>query len=223
MILSVDRFEVIEARWQTASWSDYEKLRDDEFIGHVQLFFNENKLLVENMGGEGIDHAKVRELFIMIFGFWYTQPPEVLITSIGGCLPEKQGIQAAAPDLILYVGGDIPIYREGERRYIDLNRYRVPDLAGEVSDTTLASDMRQKWDLYAELGIREYWVIDIKGKRVFAFSTSEGKTYVETEISKVLGGLKIDLLNQTLERLSTSNVAAAAWFNQQVSNKEDNV
>ncbi|MCJ2541562.1 Uma2 family endonuclease [Thermostichus vulcanus] len=169
MTLSVDKFEVIEARWQTASWSDYEKLRDR------------------------------------------------------GCLLEKQGIQAAAPDLILYVGGDIPIYREGERRYINLNCYRAPDLVGEVSDTTLASEMHQKGDLYAELGIREYWVIDIKGKRVFAFTMSESKTYVETEVSRVLDGLKIELLNQTLERLSTSNVAAGAWLNQQLSNKEDKV
>jgi Uma2 family endonuclease len=47
----------------------------------------------------------------------------------------------------------------GESRFIDLDRWRVPDLVAEVSDTTLASDLDEKKQLYVALGIPEYWVV----------------------------------------------------------------
>ncbi|MBP0031090.1 MAG: Uma2 family endonuclease [Roseofilum sp. Guam] len=37
------------------------------------------------------------------------------------------------------------------------------DLVGEISDTTLSSDLDQKKHLYASFCIPEYWVIDVKG------------------------------------------------------------
>jgi Uma2 family endonuclease len=39
----------------------------------------------------------------------------------------------------------------------------------EVSDTTLATDLTDKVELYAEAGIADYWVIDVAGKRLLVF------------------------------------------------------
>ncbi|APB32928.1 Uncharacterized protein conserved in cyanobacteria [Gloeomargarita lithophora Alchichica-D10] len=221
MTVSLDKQQTAQySQWYPATWQDYEKLRDVESFERAQLFFHDHQLLVENMGWEGINHAKVRELFSMIFYLWFSQFSEQTATLMGGCLLEKKDKQAAAPDLIVYVGEDAPIYQEGERRYIDLNQCRVPDLVGEVSDTTLAIDMREKADIYAKLGIPEYWVIDIKGKRVFAFYRSETGIYLQIETSQILAGLPINLLNQTLEKVSISNVEAAAWFSQQLQQGE---
>ena len=36
----------------------------------------------------------------------------------------------------------------------------------EVSDTTLAFDTGRKQALYADAGVREYWVVDITGRRI---------------------------------------------------------
>ncbi len=36
----------------------------------------------------------------------------------------------------------------------------------EVSDTTLRHDSSRKRDLYARAGVPEYWVLDIKGRRL---------------------------------------------------------
>jgi Uma2 family endonuclease len=36
----------------------------------------------------------------------------------------------------------------------------------EISDTTLAFDLRTKSHLYARAGIREYWVVDVVGQRI---------------------------------------------------------
>lgn len=39
-------------------------------------------------------------------------------------------------------------------------------LVAEVADTTLEKDTQLKADLYARLGIPEYWVIDLNGRTV---------------------------------------------------------
>jgi Uma2 family endonuclease len=63
------------------------------------------------------------------------------------------------------------------------------------------------------LGIPEYWVIDIRGKRVFAFRLQADGKYLQCQNSVALPGLPITLLEQTLQRLHQgTNISAAAWF-----------
>lgn len=164
------------------------------------------------MGGEGINHAKYSDLFTAILFLWAIRHPEQIFNSLGRCLMEKLETQACAPDLVLYVGEDYPQWQEGEPRKIDLTRCRVPDLVGEISDTTLASDLDEQKHLYEALGIPEYWVIDTQGKRVFAFGLQDGK-YRIIEQSQVLSGLATSVLNETIDRLEKgTNTIAASWF-----------
>lgn len=124
---------------------------------------------------------------------------------------------ACAPDLVLYKGDKIPQWQPGEPRRIDLRRHRLPDLVGEIADTTLSLDLDEQKQLYASLGIAEYWVIDVKGKQIFAFSLTELGHYEAIDQSKVLADLPISLLESTLERLDTeTNTAAATWLIQQL-------
>jgi len=77
---------------------------------------------------------------------------------------EKTQYQGATPDEVVYIGGNAPRYQAGESRRVNLNRWRVPDLAVEIADTTLASDLDEKKQLYLTLVIPEYWVVDVRGK-----------------------------------------------------------
>lgn len=206
-------------KWQSATWEDYLAYRDDSTIERVKLFFNENSILVTDMGSEGINHAKVSDLFITLLVLWFMSRPEKTVETMGRCQLEKQNRRSAAPDLILYIGEGIPQWQEGEPRRIDLDQWRVPDLVGEISDTTLASDLDEKKQLYAALEIPEYWVIDVLGKRVIAFRLQENGKYQEYTHSLALEGLPITLLQQTLQRLNQgTNVSAASWFAQQIAN-----
>ncbi len=95
--------------------------------------------------------------------------------------------------------------------------WRVPDLVGEVSDTTLATDLDEKKQLYADLEIPEYWVIDVRGKRAIAFRLQSDGKYQQCAYSVALKGLPIFLLEPTLERLiERTNISAASWFAQQL-------
>ncbi|MBE9228447.1 Uma2 family endonuclease [Phormidium sp. LEGE 05292] len=204
--------------WKPATWEDYVVYRDDKTNNRMRLFFHLNRLLVIDMGWEGINHATINELFSMLFILWFIQKPEQIFSSLGGCLLEKAPKQSGAPDLVLYLGDDYPRWQEGEPRRIDLNRWRVPNLIGEVSDTTLATDLDEKKKLYADMGIPEYWVIDVQGLRVFAFQLDANGKYQECDSSLALAGLPISLLEQTLGRLKEgTNGSAAAWFAQQIS------
>jgi Uma2 family endonuclease len=203
-------------QWQRATWQDYVALRDRPTQERMKLAFNQGWLWAA-MGGEGINHAGVSDLLTMMFGFWAAQHPEQLFTSLGCCLLEKPETQACAPDLVLYVGADYPQWQPGEPRRIDLSQSRLPDLVGEISDTTLANDLDEQKHLYAALGVPEYWVVDVRGQRVFAFLLQENGEYKLSEESQTLAGLSIALLEQVLQRLiEDTNTSAAAWFAQQI-------
>ncbi|OCQ94624.1 hypothetical protein BCD67_03875 [Oscillatoriales cyanobacterium USR001] len=204
-------------KWQPATWEDYLVYRDDPKLDdRVGLFFNDNYLFVD-MGNEGINHARANNLFTMLFFMWFSYFTDQVADSLGGCLIEKPNTQAASPDLVLYIGEGVPQWQEGEPRLIDLNKWRVPNLVGEVGDTTLATDLDEKKKLYADLGIPEYWVIDVKAQRVFAFILQENGSYQQVEESMALAGLPIVLLEETLERLNQgTNISAASWFAQTI-------
>jgi Uma2 family endonuclease len=203
---------------QTATWEDYLAYRDaPNNNDNIGLCFNCDRLWVIDMGKEGINHASINNLFTMLFYIWFSQAPGLIYSSLGGCLLEKPKKQAASPDLMLYLGSEYPTWQTGERRYINLEQWRVPNLVGEIADTTLTIDLDEKKYLYADLGIPEYWVIDVKGLRVFAFQLQSNGKYQECETSLALSGLPISLLNQTLERLNAeTNGSAAIWFAQQI-------
>jgi len=52
----------------------------------------------------------------------------------------------------------------------------------EVSDSSLATDLQEKADVYAEGGVAEYWVVDVVGARIHVMSQSDGTRYRDISI-----------------------------------------
>jgi len=218
MTISLDKFSqtTVLHQWHDATWQDYVALRDNSDIDWQKIIFHQGQLWAD-MGKEGPNHASFSDLMTAIFFVWAFLHPDVVLQSYGRCLIEKPETQACAPDLVLYKGKDIPKWYPGEPRRIDLRRHRLPDLVGEIADTTLSLDLDEQKKLYASLGIQEYWVIDVKGMRLFAFSLTARGLYEPIQVSQVLTGLPIALIEQTLEQLTTeTNTAAANWLMQQL-------
>ena len=115
--------------------------RDGPTTEQVRRFFNRGYLLVD-MGNEGINHSRFNHLFTMLFFAWFAaRKPDQYVDVLGGCVLEKPQKQAASSDIVLYLGGGSPQWRSGEPRRINLDKWRVPDLVGEVGDTTIATDL----------------------------------------------------------------------------------
>ncbi|MCT7953665.1 Uma2 family endonuclease [Laspinema palackyanum] len=215
--LSSSRLNPDLPKWQPATWEDYLAYCDAEDFEGGRAFYHQGYLWID-MGNEGIDHARVNNLFAMLFFLWFSARGQIW-DDLGGCVLEKPQQQGAAPDRLVYIGSGSPQWQAGERRRINLDIWRVPDLVGEVSDTTLATDLDEKKQLYAALKIPEYWAIDIQGKRVIAFCLQENGKYEQVNFSLALEGLPIALLSKTLERLThETNGTAAQWFAQQIVN-----
>jgi Uma2 family endonuclease len=218
MVLALDKSSPsvnLQQRYD-ATWADYVQVRDSADLDWQKIAFCKGWLWVD-MGTEGPGHARFSDLMTMIFGFWAFLHPEQPIESFGRCLIESPETHACAPDLVLYKGENIPQWQAGTPRRIDLAQHRLPDLVGEIGDTTLSLDLDEQKQLYASLGIAEYWVIDVKGMRLFAFGLNSNGIYERIEVSQVLNGLSIALLEQALERLATeTNTAAANWLMQQL-------
>lgn len=65
---------------------------------------------------------------------------------------------------------DIAIVQPPLRRYLDHHPYPADIfLLIEYSNTTLATDLGKKKQIYAEAGIQEYWVSDLKNSQLQVF------------------------------------------------------
>jgi Uma2 family endonuclease len=224
MTLSIDRIPTSESRsmpqWESMTWDEYEQWRDGPTSKTAQWYFDRNLFLMRDTAWEGMNHAQVKDLFIVLISLWCMAHSDRFAQSMSGALLEKPGLRAASPDLVLYVGSGCPKWQPGETRRIDLHRWRVPDLVGEVADTTLASDLDEMKQIYAALEIPEYWVIDVQGRRVLMFGLVRGK-YQEMEASGLMPGVTIALLEEALLRWTNeTNISAAAWFMQQISRSD---
>jgi Uma2 family endonuclease len=203
-------------QWMPATWDDYVAACESATADHFRIFFNQRYLFID-MGWEGVNHARCRELLTMLFFAWFSRQPEMIFDALGGCILEKPEQRAASPDEVLYVGEASPRWQPGEARRVNLRQWRVPNLVCEVGDTTLASDLDEKKEIYAALEIPEYWVLDVQGLRVLAFLLQADGRYQQCEVSHALEGLNISLVEQTLGRLTTeTNGTAAKWFAQQI-------
>ncbi|ANV87831.1 Uma2 family endonuclease [Picosynechococcus sp. PCC 7117] len=203
------------APWVPSQWEAYQQQRDlpTDDLNKQKLYFYQNSLLIE-MGAEGINHASVNNLFTLLIGFWFAFNSENTGHLMGGCQLEKISKKiAAAPDLVLYLGKNHPVWKQGDRRYLNLDEWRVPDLVGEISDTTIFHDLDRKKEIYAALGIPEYWVIDIQAQRFFLLVLNGAGRYESVETSQVLKDLPKALLEEALERVaSDGNAQVAQWF-----------
>jgi Uma2 family endonuclease len=200
-----------------ATWEEYFHRVENPNSDLERAFFNCGVMWIEDMGNEGIKHARFNKLFTLILGFWFAKQGDVNFDLLGGCVLEKPPYQGAAPDEVLYIGEDSPQSPEGGSRRVNLNQCRVPDLVVEISDTTLSTDLDRKKQLYLALEIPEYWVVNVRGKQVIAFRLIDGE-YEECIESIALSGLPIQLLEQTIDRMDQNNGNPALWFASQIQN-----
>lgn len=66
------------------------------------------------------------------------------------------------------------------RSFLEIQGKAQPEtirLVVEVSDTTVAFDLRTKAGLYARAGIPEYWVLDLKSRRIVVHRDPRGGQY----------------------------------------------
>jgi Uma2 family endonuclease len=191
--------KILTDTWVKATWDDYldaaktlETAKGYYYNGHYRL----------EMTPIGFDHG-CDHTIIMLAIHLYSLARKIDFQGINTCSYRKIGYREVQPDASYYIGATANIIPSGTS-IVDLDRYPAPDLVIEVSKSTLGDDLGNKRLLYEELGVSEYWVVDVQNAQVIAFKIIyQGSQRIHT--SQILPGLEINLLNEALQRSRQSN------------------
>jgi Uma2 family endonuclease len=200
----------LQDAWIPADWDRFLALADDAALQGAKCYYNRGWMRVE-MAPVGPAHAGANGLIAQIVGHWAYTRAVALISYVNPTL-RKVGLQEAQPDLAYYLAEQSPL-PEWSNSPIDLGTTAAPALAVEISATTLDDDLTAKRELYSQLGVGEYWVVDTAGKQVWLFVASDDAQVLQPrDASLVLPELTAELLTQALRLGASAGDTAAIRF-----------
>lgn len=190
--------------WVKVSWAEFIQVADNPQYQKNKFYYFNGEARVEPMS-TGSDHSADHALIVMAIGL-FVAVNGLALNSKDNCSYRKVGNKEVQPDISYYVGNRAQLIPWGTG-IIDLETYPAPDLAIEIANSSWADDIGKKRLMYEDLGVKEYWVIDVKNVEILAFAITdlEGvKGSYRITRSQVITGLETALLQEVL-RLSREN------------------
>ncbi len=118
-----------------------------------------------------------REIHGIMYNFFKKNPCEFYAAPFDVRLYNKKKSLQANKDVYTVVQPDLCIICD-EKKLDDKGCIGAPDLIIEIlSPGNSIKEMRTKKDLYAENGVREYWIIDPEHENAFQFLLENENTY----------------------------------------------
>ena len=199
--------------WISAPWTEFVAIADAPDSAKRKSYYYNRQMRFENMS-TGSDHAKDHMTIIMSVGL-FAALQGIPINGHDCCSYRKIGKIEFQPDVSYYIGDNADAIAWGTR-IIDLDIYPLPDLVIEISDTTFNDDLGTKRLQYEELGIKEYWIVNVQTMKIYAFAIAPDGSSKLIHKSIVLSGLKLEILEQALQRSRQENQSTVtAWLMQQ--------
>ena len=196
--------------WISAPWQEFVNIADAPDSSKLKSYYYNGKMRFEPMS-TGSDHSKDHMTIIMSVGL-FASLQGIPINGHNDCSFRKKGYTEFQPDASYYVGANADVIPWGTR-IIDLDQYPLPDLVIEISDTSFADDLGAKRLQYEDLGISEYWIVNVQTMQIFAFAHGHDGSIRRIRESLILSGLKLEILEQALQRSRKENQSATtAWL-----------
>ncbi|NEQ24049.1 MAG: Uma2 family endonuclease [Microcoleus sp. SIO2G3] len=195
--------------WVAATWEEYIRTIEDPAFEKAKGYYYDGRMRIE-MSPVGSDHAKDHGI-VSYAVYQFAAIKNLDFTGLDNCSYRKAGYSEFQPDASFYIGETADAIPYGTS-IVDLNIYPPPTLVIEVANTSLTDDRGEKRLMYEELGIQEYWIVDVQNIRVFAFAIeNRGSRRIEQSI--VLPGLAIALLEDAFRRTRQINHGkVSAWL-----------
>jgi Uma2 family endonuclease len=161
------------------------------------------------------DHGQ--DYVVIIFAVsLFTALKGIPATGLDTTTLRKIGVQESQPDISYYIGDLAQVIPTGTG-IVNLDQYPAPSLVIEVAKTSLLDDLGTKRALYEELGVAEYWVVDVQNIQILACAIADQGSK-RIQVSQVLPGLEIAVLEAALRRSrETDQSQVGAWLLQQFS------
>ncbi|MER3432606.1 MAG: hypothetical protein C4288_04035 [Leptolyngbya sp. ERB_1_1] len=199
--------------WQFATWDEFVKIADDPASSKLKSYYYQKRMRFELMS-TGSDHSNDHAIILFAISF-FAAHRQIPMTAKDCCSYRRPGVEEFQPDLTCYIGDNATAIPWGTR-VVDLTIHPLPNLVIEISDTSLSDDLGEKRLQYEDLGIPEYWSINVQKTQILAFSFAPDGSIRRIRESIVLPGLKLEILEQALQRSRQENQSATmAWLMQQ--------
>jgi Uma2 family endonuclease len=204
--------QLLTDTWLKTTWDEYLRIIEEPQLSKAKCYYHDGKLRIE-MTPIGNDHASDHTVIMLAVNL-YALFNSIDFNGKDNCSYRKTGKKEAQPDASYYIGKNANVIPYGTS-IVDLDSYPPPSLVIEVANTSLADDKGEKRILYEDLGVSEYWIVDVQNTQVIAFAIADGGSKRISE-SQVLPGLKIVLLNEALKRSRNMNQRqVGAWLMEQ--------
>lgn len=208
--------KILTNTWVKASWDEFIAIADNpdnsDGLDKAKFYYDRGQMRIEDMT-TGSAHALNHFLLSSIISLYGTFK-DVNYQPFDNATFRKTGERNCQPDLALYVGETLPDI-PNDNDAINVDRYGAPDLAIEISASTLHDDLGAKRLLYERIDAREYWIVDVGAAAIIAFSIADGGSR-RIQTSQVLPSLEMSTIEEALRRAKADNVSVVnRWLKQQ--------
>ncbi len=187
--------------WELATWEEYLHQVADPIYAGAKCYYLHDKARIE-MHSVGFDHS-IDHSTIAFAIHLYCVLKGIALDIADNCSYRQTGQRECQPDLSCYFANRAQTVPKGTS-IVDLDRYAPPDLVVEISNSTFLDDRTVKRVLYEEIGVAEYWVVDVENRQILAYQMVDRGSH-RIDISLVLPELSIATLETALSMSLTIN------------------
>jgi Uma2 family endonuclease len=186
--------------WVTASWEEFVAISESPDQIKSSCYYYQHRMRIETMG-VGPNHAIDNTLIMLAIGL-FCMAKGIPVRGLTNASYRRTVSDEAQPDLSYYFGDKISSIPE-TNSLLDLQSIAPPDLAIEIAASSLSDDLGTKRSLYQELGVSEYWVVNVETASIVAFNFQADNPQIRTSL--LLPGLEISVLEQALRDRTTQD------------------
>ncbi len=166
--------------WIEADWKNYITTIESPDGENTNGYYYNGYMRIEDLF-IGADVARSKPLIyfaILLFGM----AKEIPISGFVNCSYRKIEVRECQPDISFYIGDRANLAPKG-KSVVNLDEQAIPNLVVEISNTTINDDLGAKRFLYEEMGVSEYWIVDVQNTLIYAFQIIDrGSRRIDTSL-----------------------------------------